>query len=224
MERIIDTQLDELKTLILVMGGQVEKALSEAMAALATRNPQRFTNVHTIEKKINEDHLRVDQACIHILARQGPVAGDLRLILAIIKINTDLERMGDQATNIAYTGRDYLSRPTNASVEPVTRMAELVKVMVKESLDSFVRGDLVLAKKILMNDDEVDELKNQIFKDMIAHIKTHPDEVEASLDVILIARNLERLGDHATNIAEDVIFAFSGQDVRHGGNFGQPNG
>ena len=149
------------------MGGSVEKALGEAISALMNRDPAKFNTVHTIEKKINEDHLKVDQACIHLLARQGPVAGDLRLILSIVKINTDLERMGDQSVNIAYTGKDYLTRTPVPQLEQIQKMAELVRQMVKESLDSFVRGDLALAKKILMTDDEVDDLKNQIFNNTL---------------------------------------------------------
>ncbi len=224
VDRIIDTQLDELKRLILVMGGSVEKALGEAISALMSRDSAKFSSVHAIEKKINEDHLAVDQACVHLLARQGPVAGDLRLILSIIKINTDLERMGDQSVNIAYTGKDYLTRAPVPHLDLIQKMAELVRQMVKDSLDSFVRADLHLAKKILMTDDEVDDLKNQIFHKLTAHIKGQPQDTEASLDLILIARNLERLGDHATNIAEDTIFAFTGEDIRHGGKFGQQPG
>ena len=219
MERAIDTHLDDLKKLILTMGGHVEKALAQAIAALMTRDKNQFSEVHEIEKNINAAHLRVDEACLGILAKQGPVAKDLRLILSIIKINTDLERMGDQSVNIAYTGKDYLDRRALNHLSDIKKMADISRVMVKESLDSFVRGDCALAKKVLLMDDEVDQLKNKIFQDMTAHMKVHSQDVEASLDLILIARNLERLGDHATNIAEDVIFAFSGKDVRHGGKF-----
>lgn len=217
MERAIDTQLEDLKKLILTMGGHVEKALSQAMAALIARDKNQFSEVHEIEKNINAAHLRVDEACLAILAKQGPVAKDLRLILSIIKINTDLERMGDQSVNIAYTGKDYLDRRALNHVADIKKMAEIARLMVKESLDSFVHGDLDMAKKVLLKDDEVDHLKNKIFQEMTTHMKSNSQDVEASLDLILIARNLERLGDHATNIAEDVIFAFSGKDVRHGG-------
>lgn len=217
MERSIDSKMEELKRLILVMGGHVERALSEVVTALMTRNTTAFGQVHDIEKKINEGHIAVDNACLAMLAKQGPVAKDLRLILSIIKINTDLERMGDQCVNIAYTGKDYLERAPLADLTDITRMSEVVRIMVKESLDCFVRGDIELAKKILLMDDEVDGLKNKVFQDHLRHMKKCSDDVEACLDLILVARNLERLGDHATNIAEDVIFAFTGKDVRHGG-------
>lgn len=219
MERTMDSQLDELKRLILVMGGHVERALSEVTDALMSRNSDSFAQVHDIEKKINEGHIAVDNACLAVLAKQGPVAKDLRLILSIVKINTDLERMGDQCVNIAYTGNDYLKRKPLQNTDDISRMSEIVRTMVKESLDCFVRGDVDLAKKILLMDDEVDALKNKVFKDHLNHMKTSAYDVEACLDLILVARNLERLGDHATNIAEDVIFAFTGKDVRHGGKY-----
>lgn len=217
MERAVDNQLDELRKLILVMGGHVEKALGEVVTALLQRDPQKFQVVHDIEKKINEEHIKVDNSCMGFLAKQGPVAKDLRFILSIIKINTDLERMGDQSVNIAYTGKDYLSRPPLKQVSDIQNMSCIVRDMVKDSLDCFVRGDVDGAKKILQMDDEVDKLKNGIFYKLTSHMKSNATDVEAALDLILIARNLERLGDHATNIAEDVIFAFTGMDVRHGG-------
>lgn len=220
MERAIDTQIDDLKKMILIMGGHVEKSLSQAVAALLSRDLSMFNEVHEIEKRINEDHIRVDNACINILAKQGPVAKDLRLVISVIKINNDLERMGDQAVNIAYTGKDYLGRKPIAQLSDIQRMSDIAGRMVKESLDSFVRGDVELARKILLMDDEIDGLKNKVFNESMAHMKTHADDVEAGLDLILIARNLERLGDHATNIAEDVIFAVTGKDIRHGGKFG----
>ncbi|HEY8269764.1 MAG TPA: phosphate signaling complex protein PhoU [Pseudobdellovibrionaceae bacterium] len=215
----MDSQIEELKRLILVMGGYVERALTEVTQALMSRNADNFAQIHDIEKKINEGHIAVDNACLAVFAKQGPVAKDLRLILSIVKINTDLERMGDQCVNIAYTGKDYLARKPLAEVADISRMSNIVCVMVKESLDCFVRGDVELAKKILLMDDEVDGLKNKVFKDNLNHMKNVSSDVEACLDLILVARNLERLGDHATNIAEDVIFAFTGKDVRHGGKY-----
>jgi phosphate transport system protein len=221
MERAIDTQIDDLKKMILLMGGHVEKSLSIVTAALLSREVSQFEGVYEVENLINEDHIKVDNACMNILAKQGPVARDLRLILSVIKINNDLERMGDQAVNISYSGKDYLGRnPIQAQLGDIQRMSEIAGQMVKGSLDSFVRGDIVKAKKILLMDDEIDALKNKVLKDSMAYMKTNPQDVEAGLDLILIARNLERLGDHATNIAEDVIFAITGKDVRHGGKFG----
>lgn len=221
MERAIDNQIEDLKKMILLMGGHVEKSLAQATAALLSRDLAMFDSVHAIEQLINEDHIKVDNACINILAKQGPVAKDLRLIISVLKINNDLERMGDQAVNISYTGKDYLGRtPIQAQLNDIQKMSEIAGRMVKGSLDSFVRGDVDQAKKILLMDDEIDGLKNKVFKEATVHMKAQPQDVEAGLDLILIARNLERLGDHATNIAEDVIFAVTGKDIRHGGKFG----
>lgn len=219
-ERQVDGQIVELKNLILSMGGSVEKALEVAIKALKDRKIEDFQKVHDIENNINEDHVKVDNACMTFLAKQGPVARDLRLIISIIKINSDLERMGDQSVNIAYTGKDYLSRqPIVESIVDIDRMSVIARKMVKDSLDSFVREDETQAKAILLMDDEVDSLKRKVFSDLTGYIKANPGNVDAALDLILIARNLERLGDHATNIAEDVIFVSTGKDVRHGGKY-----
>ena len=222
MERQFDTQLDEIRGLILSMGGLVEKALEDAIRALIQRDQERFEKVHQIEDKINEDHVRVDTLCLAFLAKQGPVARDLRFIVSVIKINSDLERMGDQCVNIAYTGKDYLGRQPVAQLQDIDTMSVIVRGMVKDSLDSFVRGDVEKAQEILRLDDEVDALKAKVFNELMAFVKVHPshaEQIEGALDLILIARNLERLGDHATNIAEDVIFVFTGKDVRHGGKY-----
>lgn len=220
MERALDSQIDEVKRLILIMGGSVEMALLDAAQAISARNVSKLKSIHQIEQKINEDHIKIDEACLNILAKQSPVAKDLRIILSILKINTDLERMGDQVTNIAYTTNDYLNRAALEQVTMITQMADFVRKMVKESLDCFVKGDHVHSRQILLMDDEVDDLKNKVFRELCEHMKKNPQDVDASLDLILIARNFERLGDHATNIAEDVIFAYTGEDVRHGGKGG----
>ncbi len=217
MERHFDGQLEDLKKLILVMGGHVEKSITKATSALLEKKVEGFKSVHETEKKINEAQIAVDNSCLALLAKQGPVAKDLRLILSIVKINTDLERMGDQSVNIAHTGKDYLSRSADHDLSDLTKMAELVRQAVKGSLDCFVKRDVDKAREILMMDDEIDNLKNKIFAQMIVKLKEKSVDTEACLDLILIARNLERMGDHATNIAEDVIFAVTGKDVRHGG-------
>ncbi len=216
MERIIDTQLEELKKIMLEMGGQVEKALKTATEGLLKKDKKNFQEVHEIETLINELQIKIDNSCLQVLAKQGPVAKDLRLILSIIKINTDLERMGDQCVNIAHLGRELLERGYSSSMQDIELMSQSVRTMVKSSLDSFVKMDLVQAQEILQMDDQVDHLKNKVYKDSTLRMKSEPQHIQSLMDMILIARNLERLGDHATNIAEDVIFAFSGKDVRHG--------
>lgn len=152
-----------------------------------------------------------------LLALQQPLAADLRLIIAIIKINTDLERMGDQAVNIAHNAERYLKEKPIKPLVDLPIMFSEVRFMVGEALDAFVKTDLALAKDVLTRDDQVDSLKHKIFKDVLEVIKVESQGIEAGLCLILIARNLERIGDHSTNIAEDVIFAITGEDVRHSG-------
>ena len=163
-----------------------------------------------------------------ILAQQGPVARDLRLILSVIKMNTDLERMGDQCVNMAYIGREWIERNKDlakdlqamVAISDVQKMAENVRSMVKLALDSFVKLDSNIAENVLKMDDDVDSLRNQVFDKNVKLIKSNTALTESCLDLIFLARNLERLGDHATNIAEDVIFANTGQDIRHGVKLG----
>lgn len=216
MERRFETELKDLKGKILAMGGFVEQALDKATQALRERNPKLLTEVHPLERKINDAHIAVDNACLEILARLSPVAADLRLILAVIKINTDLERMGDQAVNISYNSEHYIAGGDIGAEVNLPQMALAVKAMVRDSLDAFMRSDTVLAQKVLESDDAVDEYKNRAFQLLIPFMQKNPEKIEAALDLILIARNLERMADHATNIAEDVIFACTGEDVRHG--------
>lgn len=198
------------------MGGLVEQAIEKSTLILQTRDLATVAQVKAIERKINEENMAIDNICLEILARLSPVAADLRLILAIIKINTDLERMGDQAMNISYNVDHYHEDGAVALQLDLPSMAVLVKNMVREALDAFMKDDVVLAEKVLMSDDAVDQFKNNVFNKMVEYMKTHPDRIESALDMILIARNLERMADHATNIAEDVIFACTGEDVRHG--------
>lgn len=216
MERIIDSQLEDLKKLMLEMGGFVEKALATTTTGLLKKELNLLKETHRIEQLINDLQIKIDNACLQVLAKQGPVAKDLRLILAIIKINTDLERMGDQCVNIAHIARELIERGSSGSMHDLELMASSAAKMVKAALDSFVNMDVEAAKKVLGMDDQVDKLRNKIYQDSIQSMKSDIGHLQDYLDYILIARNLERLGDHSTNIAEDVIFAFSGKDVRHG--------
>jgi phosphate transport system protein len=216
MERHFDIELKNLKEQILAMGGCVERAIEEATQALIERKPERFDRVYELEKTINQSHIQVDEAALKLLARQSPLAADLRLVVAVIKINTDLERMGDQAVNISQTATRYLKEPPLKPLIDIPRMAQEVRTMVREALDAFVRHDVKLAREVLNRDDSVDALKNQIFRELITYMVSDPRAIERAIQLILIARNLERIGDHATNIGEDVIFAITGEDVRHG--------
>ncbi len=215
MERHFDASLRELKEQLVSMAGLVELAIEAATEALQKRDREKIALVHDIERRVNAAHIAVDNSCVKLLAMQQPLAADLRLIVATIKINTDLERMGDQAVNIAHNTERYIQGEPLKPLVDLPRMFEEARVMVRETLDSFVRTDAALAREVLRRDDIVDGLKNKIFRDVLDHIKAKPEHIEQGLNLILIARNLERIGDHATNIAEDVIFAITGEDIRH---------
>lgn len=216
MERHLDVSLRELKGKLLGMGGYVERMIELATDSIKTGDLKMLSMVHELEKTVNQQHIAVDNNSIKLLALQQPLAADLRLIVAVLKINTDLERMGDQAVNIANNTERYLKgAPLRQSMDELSEMSTETRLMVREALDSFVRIDEELANKVLKRDDKVDAFKNKIFRDILERVKQHPSEIEQGLNLILVARNLERIGDHATNIAEDVIYAISGEDVRH---------
>ncbi len=214
-QRTLDVGLEELKQHLMGMGGYVEVAIDNAIQTWRARSVDRIAQVHQIEQKVNESHLAIDAECIKLLATQQPLASDLRLILAVIKINGEMERMVDQAVNIANNAEYYLKVPALIQVADLSVMADEVKWMVRHSIDAFVRGSESSAREVCLRDDKVDALKNKIFRDILEQIKKDVSILEQGINLILIARNLERIGDHATNIAEDVIFTISGEDIRH---------
>lgn len=218
MHRQFEEELKDLKEQILAMGSHVEQAVEAATKALILRQPGNFKLVHELEERINREHKEVDESCLQLLARQSPLAADLRLVIAVLKISTDLERMGDQAVNIAQNAKDYLEHEPITELVKIPRMATEARAMVREALDAFVKQDKPLAEAVILKDDLIDDLKGQVFRELVAYMSQNPTNIQPALDLILIARNLERLGDHATNIAEDVIFAVTGDDIRHGGS------
>lgn len=217
-------EMRRIKDKLLEMGGFVERAVEVATGALLARSHLPLTEVFELEEKINASQVEVDELCLWLLARQAPVAADLRWVLAVVKMNSDLERMGDQATNISYNTQEYLRKTPIEPFPEFGAMSATVQQMVRKSLDALMRQDLPLAEEVLQSDDVVDTLKNQIFHQLRLQMEKDPQTVGPGLDLILIARNLERLGDHATNIAEDVIFAFTGEDIRHNLNQGSKEG
>ena len=216
MRRHLDEELQYMKQRVLTMGGAVEASIEEAMQALILRTPQRFEAVFSLEAQINQLHAEIDASCIRTLACQSPRAGDLRKILALIKMNSDLERMGDQAVNIAENGERYLREEPLKPLHDIPKISTQVQAMIRLALDAFVKNDAQLAEEVLRRDLEVDRLTHQVFQDLKQIMRENPSGVERSVSLLLIARNLERLGDHATNIAEDVVFAILGKDIRRG--------
>jgi phosphate transport system protein len=217
-ERVVphfQEQLGTLKERLLVMGGLAEERVRAVVEALVDRNIDLVDAVQMGDEPINSLHIEIDNRCFKLLALHQPMAADLRAIVAGVKINTDLERVGDLAVNIAEAVRRYLLHPPVKQLIDIPRMAEIAQRMLRDALDSFVRRDVDLAQAVLNEDDKLDALKTQVFRELLTYMLQDPGTIEPGLDLILISRHLERIGDHATNIAEDVIFMVSARDVRH---------
>jgi phosphate transport system protein len=210
-------QLGEIKERVLRMGGLVEQMSRRVIQSLVQRDPGLLSDVKMMETQVNQLHIEIDEACLEIIALRQPTASDLRFIAAAMKINTDMERIGDQAINILECAESLLPVPPLKPLIDIPRMAEIAQEMLKASLDAFVNGDDELAYRIILRDDEVDQLKDQIFRELLTYMMGDPGTIPRAMDLILVSRHLERIADHATNICEDVIFMVKGKDVRHQG-------
>jgi phosphate transport system protein len=213
--RHFQEELAQLKERLLAMGGLAEERVRAAMTALVERDARAVEEVIVGDEPLNQLHIEIDGRAVTLLALQQPIAVDLRAVVAAMKINTDLERVGDLAVNIAEAARRYLVLAPVKPLVDLPRMAEIAQGMLKDSLDAFVRRDTTLAEAVLNRDDRLDELKTQVFRELLTYMLQDPGKIEAALVLILISRHLERIGDHATNVAEDVIFMVSARDVRH---------
>lgn len=207
--------LDELRSKLLSMAGLAENAVDIAIRAYLERVPELCQKVMENETMINLAERKIDEMALDLLAMQQPMAVDLRFILAVIKSNADLERVGDQAVNIAQRVMDMIALPPVELAVDIPKMAETVGSMIRQSLEAFVSGDAELAQRVLEMDDIVDRMNQEIFVSMDTAMSASPQLIRQALDTIIIARNLERIADHTTNIAEDVIFWVKGTDVRH---------
>jgi phosphate transport system protein len=197
------------------MVGVAEERLRVAVRALADRNYESLADVTSRDSRINELQIDIDNRCLILIALNQPVAVDLRTIVSVLKINTDLERVGDLAVNIGQAAQRYLLHPPVKPLIDLPRMGELALKMLREAIDAFVSRDVSLAKAVLRQDDWLDALKNQVFRELLTYMLGDRQTIEPSIDLILVSRHLERVGDHATNIAEDVIFLVEARDVRH---------
>jgi phosphate transport system protein len=210
-----EQDLQALKNRLLNMGAMVEERVHQAVQALMARDLDAVERIIHGDQEVNDLQIEIDDRCLKLLALQQPMASDLRLITAAMKINADLERIGDQAVNIAEQALKILSLPPLKPLIDLPRMAEMAERMTRESLDAFVRRDAALARSILRRDDEVDQLKDQVFRVLLTYMMADPGTIERALSLILVSRHLERIADHATNVAEDVIFVVEAKDVRH---------
>jgi phosphate transport system protein len=208
-------ELDELKQRLLMMGGLAEERVRLAMRALVERDHELIAEVVGGDQAINVMQLEIDDRCFKLFALYQPMAVDLRTIVSAIKINSDLERVGDLAVNIAEAADRYVAHPPVKALIDLPRMGSLAQLMLRQALDAFVSQDIGAAHEVLAQDDVLDGLKNQIFRELLTYMLGDPRKIEPGIDLILISRHLERIGDHATNIAEDVIFIVEARDVRH---------
>jgi phosphate transport system protein len=215
MQRHFHEELEALKQTLLAMGGLVEDQIRRVMQALVERDDATAREVIERDRQVNAYDVEVDEHCVSLLALHQPAAGDLRFITTAMKIVTDLERIGDQAVNIAQRALELNREPQLKPYIDLPRMAERAQRMVKESLDAFVARDTALARQVCGEDAEVDALKEQIFRELLTFMMEDPRTIPRAIRVILISRFLERVADHATNIAEMVVYLVEGKMVRH---------
>ncbi len=213
--RRFEEELEELKNKLLEMSGLVESAVYRSVLALTENDSEQAQEVLKNERRINQMEIEIDDAATSLLALQQPMATDLRFLTAAIKINNDLERMGDLAVNIVERALSLMRRSPVQPMIDIPHMAKLTESMVRKSLDAFVRKDAEMARGVLTSDDAVDDLRDTIYQELIRTMQNDPQTTPQCVDLMFVARNLERIADHATNIAEDVLFLVEGVDVRH---------
>ena len=213
--RPFEEGLQALNSALQEMGSLVAQSIHRSVLSLVEKNEDYAHQVLRDESRIDQLEIQIDDLATSVIAREAPVAGDMRFVVTAIKINTDLERMGDLAVNVVERSLSLMRQPEVAGFVNFTEIANLVESMVLGSLESFVKRDAQQARSILDSDDQVDKLSNAISQQMIALMQSDPSYIQRALDHIFIVRSLERIADHATNVAEDVIFMVQGIDVRH---------
>jgi len=215
MERRFDSEIQKAKNHLMNMGTESLQAISKATSGLQKQDVKQLKEVFEIEHKVDLMNISVDDACLKLLALQSLVAKDLRLVVAMIKTNSDIERIADRANNLARIGCEYLAGEKLSSDFDLAALAAAASGMVQGALQAFMHLDTALARSIMASDIEVDQARDRIAHQVLEYLRSRPEKVAPGMHIILLARNLERIADHATNIAENAIFAMSGEDVRH---------
>lgn len=215
MQRHFDEELKQLKERLLTMAGMAEQAVGESVKALVDRDPKLAEAVIEEDAVINRLEVEIEEMCLNLLARYQPEAKDLRTITMIFKIVNDLERVGDQGVNVSERTLDLLKEPLLKPLIDIPKMAVLAQQMLKDSLDAFVNQDADLARAVCRRDDEVDHLNDQIYHELLVYMTQDPKTITRAIDLILVGRHLERVADHATNIAEDVYYLARGATIKH---------
>lgn len=216
MTKRFQTELEKLKKLILSLGAMVEEEVRMAIKAIELKDADIAKKIIIDDFKIDEMEVDIEEECLKVLALHQPVAVDLRFIVAVIKINNDLERIGDEAVNIAERVESLVKRKISSFYYDYSKMAQKAESMLKMSLDALVNLDIDLAFKVLTSDDEVDDIQKEVYQLTKQALRAHTDEEAFLINQYLISRHLERIADHATNIAEEVIYLIEGEIVRHG--------
>jgi phosphate transport system protein len=215
MERPFDEELKLLKEKLLDMASRAEEQIGLAVRGLKDRKQEMACEVLAKEEAINRLDIEIDDMALRLLALRQPMATDLRFITSAMKIGSDLERIGDLAVNIAERTLELLKFPQLKPLIDIPRMAEMSQEMVRDALNAFVNGDAVLAKNVCQRDDQVDQLNNQIFRELLTFMMADAATIPRAVDLILVGRHLERIADHATNIGEDVIYMVRGKTIKH---------
>ena len=215
MTRKFEERLDDLKQLLLKMAAKAESMIHMSIQELVQRDPAVGESLPTLEDQVNRLQIRIDDRAFKLLALQQPMAHDLRFIIAAMKISADLERIADQAINIMENTRVLLQFPELKPLIDIPRMADIASRMVHDALDAFVDRDGPKARDVVLRDDQVDALKNQLFRELLTYMLSDPKSIQVAMQLILVSRHLERIADHATNIAEDVVYMVEAKDIRH---------
>jgi phosphate transport system protein len=215
VQRHFDDQMQAMRQRLVEMGSLAESMIASALRTLLERNERYSEEVHRREEQVNELQIEIDDMAVKLTALQQPVGSDVRFLFMAARITSELERIGDQAVNICQSAHFLLQAPPLKPFVDIPIMAEIAQRMVRDSLESLVRKDVTLANRVLQEEDKVDAFRDQIFRELLTYMMADPATIPRALSLILISRNLERVGDHATNIAEEVIYWIQGRDIRH---------
>lgn len=215
MDIHFDEQLRELKNDIFKMATMVEGSINKSLEALKKRDTKNAQHIREIDKEIDKLEIAIEERCVELIARHQPVGADLRFLVGVIKMNSDLERMGDHAVNIADCVQFLAEVPRIKPVSTIWTMVTVVNEMLKESVDSFMSNNAVQAQRVCERDSVVDEMRNDITRIMLTHMLEQPDKIGAALQYISVARNLERIADLSTNICEDTIYVAQARVIKH---------
>jgi phosphate transport system protein len=215
VERHFETELSDLKEQLLLMGARAESIVRKSIESLRRSDPVLAQQVFEDDRAIDRHEIDIEERCLRLLALQQPLAGDLRAITAALKISNDLERVGDHAVNIAGGTVRLAGKPLLKPLVDIPRMADLAVGMLHEALDDFVRRDAESARRLVRRDDEVDDLNRQVFRELLSYMIEDPSTITRAMELILVARNLERVADLATNVAEEVVFIAEARIIKH---------